>query len=203
MRAMTGTGRERIASHARWVQVCSSFAPRAVRSFISAMSAPAMNDRSPAPVRTATRSSLSAASCRNACASCRLPAMPRALRFSGLLTVTYAMRPASRGSTRPVTSHGAFESRPTNHSPRSVTPSWIDAVPQRFAPEKTLEVLEPEIEQSVDVARVVAAHVRHDDEIGGIPQRRVGGERLGLEHVEHGAGKRALRELLAQGVVIH
>ena len=42
-----------------------------------------------------------------------------------------------------------------------------------------------------------------NDEIGGIPQRGVRGQRLRLKHVQNRAGERALLELLAQCGVVH
>src|SRR5688572_7772095 len=108
MRAMTGTGQRRMASHARCVRVCSSSAPSGVRSFISAISAPAMKALSPAPVSTTARNASSSDRRWNVLTIARLPGMPTALRFDGLFAVTYATRPASRSSMRTRTSSSAM-----------------------------------------------------------------------------------------------
>ena len=81
--------------------------------------APAMKERSPAPVRTATRSTLSLASFLNASASCFLPASPSALRFSMLSTVTYATRPPGRSSARTRTRLDRLSV--TNHQSRVIS----------------------------------------------------------------------------------
>ncbi len=56
IRAITGTGHVRTASHMRWVRVADDSAAAWSNPVISARSVPATNDFSPAPVITTARS---------------------------------------------------------------------------------------------------------------------------------------------------
>src|SRR5690349_16997182 len=100
MRAMTGTGKRRAASQARWSSVMNSRALASSSAAMSRMSAPPMKARSPAPRSTTARrvsSRPSAVSCSpRAAMSARL----RTLSFPGWSTVTCATRAAARSSMR-------------------------------------------------------------------------------------------------------
>src|SRR5688572_3372198 len=82
----------------------------------------------------------------------------------------------------------------------SVATAGIDAVLEGLPFQKPLEIRKPGIEELVNVAGVVAAHMRKRDQVGSVPERRIGRQRLRLEHVQHGAGERALCELLPQRI---
>src|SRR5688572_21767844 len=51
----------------------------------------------------------------------------------------------------------------------SVAQRWVDGVQERLSGQEALEIAEPPIEKLRDVARVVARHVRHDDEVRHAP----------------------------------
>src|SRR5687768_1275937 len=84
----------------------------------------------------------------------------------------------------------------------SVPELAIDGVDQGPTREEALEVLEPAVEQAVDVTRRIARNVRRYDHVAGGPPRRIRRERFLVEHVEHRAYQFAAFELLAQAAVI-
>ena len=111
IRAMTGTGARRMASHTRCVNEGPSAAWPCTNVDISATSAPPMNDRSPAPVSTMTRRSDWAETRSNVSASSRLPELPSALRRAAVSTVMSATPRSSVSARIRLTCDGAIPRR--------------------------------------------------------------------------------------------
>ena len=82
MRATTGTGARRIASHTRWMEVMKGRAASGVTSTMNPMSAPPMSARSPAPRSTTARTSGLSLTRSTAAASASASSFPTTLSLS-------------------------------------------------------------------------------------------------------------------------
>src|SRR6185312_332999 len=100
MRAMTGTGKRRAASQARWSSVMNSRALVSSSPAMSRISAPPMKARLPAPRSTTARKPSSRPSAVSCSPSAAMSARLRMLSLPGWSTVTCATRPAARSSMR-------------------------------------------------------------------------------------------------------
>src|SRR6185437_13882479 len=100
MRAMTGTGKRRAASQARWSSVMNSRALVSSSPAMSRISAPPMKARLPAPRSTTARKPSSRPSAVSCSTSAAMSARLRMLSLPGWSTVTWATRPAARSSSR-------------------------------------------------------------------------------------------------------
>src|SRR5687767_13108984 len=70
----------------------------------------------------------------------------------------------------------------------SILPCDIDHIPQRLAGKITPDVVEKNVEGARDVVLdVVGKYVRSDDEVRGVPQRRLRRQRLRIRHADHRA----------------
>src|SRR5207344_876882 len=70
----------------------------------------------------------------------------------------------------------------------------VDVVAQPGAVAKAREIVEEDAEDRLVLPERMARGVRRDDDVGHVPQRRGGIERLALEDIEIGAGQVAALE---------
>ena len=93
----------------------------------------------------------------------------------------------SAGGQTPWIDHAAKRSAVNQSLAPLISQAPVHQITQRLATHETAEIIEPQIEHPVSVVGGVAGNVRCDDQIGHAPVLRRSRQRLGIDHIEHGA----------------